>query len=459
MTPPSASAGPPPLRLLLVDDDLLAARLLKAQLDRSGRAAAEVAGSAAEGMDRLARGRWDALVTDLMMENADDGLRLVKRVREIDRGLPVVILTAHGSVERAVEAIREGATDFLQKPANVEALLVLLERAVSQRPLHEEAQALRDRWQATDASSLIRGDHPRLDAVRAFAERVAGVPEGRILITGETGTGKSLLARAIHALSGSEGRFVQVNCAALPAPLLESELFGHEAGAFTDARTLKRGLIETADRGTLFLDEIGAMPLELQSKLLLFLEAREIRRVGGTESMPVRCRVVTATHEDLRARARERLFRQDLLYRLDVATVEMPALRQIPSVIPELAAHLVHAVSADFPRQPPPLDGTSFAGLEDHPWPGNVRELRNAVERALMFHAEGPLHVAPPPRDDDAPGVPGLTVPFGLGLDEVERRYIEATLDRAGPGDLAGVADTLGIARKTLWEKRRRYGR
>ena len=441
-----------------MDDDLLAARLLKARLEASGKVRAKVAGSAAEGMERFLRGRWDALVTDLMMDGADDGLDLVRRIREVDTTLPVVILTAHGTVERAVEAIQRGATDFLQKPANAVALLALLERAVSQRALQEEVLELRSRWQGADAAQLIRGDHPRLEAVRDFAEQVARVPEGRILVTGETGTGKSLLARAIHALSGSEGRFVQLNCAALPAALLESELFGHEAGAFTDARSLKRGLIEMADRGTLLLDEMGAMPLDLQAKLLLFLESREIRRVGGTESLPIRCRIVTATHEDLRARVRERTFRQDLLYRLDVASVEMPALRSIPSVIPELAAHLVQTASAEFNRPVPPLDEGTFAELGRHPWPGNVRELRNAVERALMFYVTGPLRITPPPAEEAAHSGPGVNLPLGLRLEEVERRYMQVTLEQAGSGDLAGVAEGLGISRKNLWEKRRRFG-
>ena len=447
------------LDILLVDDDMLAARLLKAQLDRPGRTRVDVAGSAEEGFERFMRGRYQALVTDLMMGGGADGLVLLRRVREVDATVPVVVLTAHASLERAVEAVRAGATDFLEKPPNTGALLVLLERAVAQQPWQEEALALRKQWRGVNASELVRGDHPALDAVRRFAEQVSAVPEGRVLITGETGTGKSLLARAIHALAGSEGRFVEVNCAALPPQLLESELFGHEAGAFTDARERKRGLIELAHNGTLLLDEIGAMPLELQSKLLLFLENREVRRVGGTESIPVRCRVIAATHEDLRRMARERTFRQDLLYRLDVASIEMPPLRAVPGIIRELAEHLVGTIARDFLRAAPRADEQTFEPLLSYPWPGNVRELRNAVERALMFHSgSGPLRIIPPAMPTDLAAGPVITLEYGLPLEEVERRYIAATLEREGSGDLAGAAERLGISRKTLWDKRRRYG-
>ena len=447
------------LDILLVDDDMLAARLLKAQLDRPGRTRVDVAGSAEEGFERFTRGRYQALVTDLMMGGGADGLALLRRVRAMDATVPVVVLTAHASLERAVEAVRAGATDFLEKPPNTGALLALLERAVAQQPWQEEALALQKQWRGVDASELVRGDHPALDAVRRFAEQVSAVPEGRVLITGETGTGKSLLARAIHALAGAEGRFVEVNCAALPPQLLESELFGHEAGAFTDARERKRGLIELAHNGTLLLDEIGAMPLELQSKLLLFLENREVRRVGGTESIPVRCRVIAATHEDLRRMVRERTFRQDLLYRLDVASIEMPPLRAVPTVIRELAEHLVRTIARDFLRAAPTTDEQTFAPLLSHPWPGNVRELRNAVERALMFHSgNGPLRITPSAVPADVAAGPGITLEYGLPLEEVERRYIAATLEREGSGDLAGAAERLGISRKTLWDKRRRYG-
>lgn len=456
---PSMSARVP-LTLLVADDDQLLARLVKANLDLPGETKTEIVGSGEEALARLARGGIDALITDLAMPGMD-GIELVRRVRETDRGLPIIIITAHATVERAVEGIRAGATDFLQKPVNVDALLTLVRRAVAERPVREELSARTERRASATAGLYVFGDHPALDEVRRFAERIARVPMARVLITGESGTGKSMLARAIHELSGDTGQFVEVNCAALPAPLLETELFGHERGAFTDAKALKRGLIETADRGTIFLDEIGALSIDLQAKLLLFLEAREIRRVGGVHPIPIRARVVAATNEDLRERVRERQFRHDLLYRLDVASVRTPPLRSMPSVIPQLAERFTRDLCAEFRRPVPRISPDSFAHLAEYSWPGNARELRNAVERALIFHEGERFQVDPPrepiDRDEGALSSNDLTFEQGLTLEEVERRYITAALSEARM-ELGALAQRLGISRKTLWEKRRRYG-
>lgn len=449
-----------PLTLLVADDDLLLARLVKANLDLPGGITTEIAGSGEEALVRITRGGIDALITDLAMPGMD-GLELVRRVRETDRGLPIIIITAHATVERAVECIRSGATEFLQKPVNVDALLTLVRRAVSERSMREEVSARNERRASATAGLYVLGDHPALDDVRRFAERIARVPMARVLITGESGTGKSMLARAIHDLSGDTGQFVEVNCAALPESLLETELFGHERGAFTDAKSLKRGLIEVADRGTIFLDEIGVMPLELQAKLLLFLEAREIRRVGGVHPIPVRARVITATNEDLRERANARQFRRDLLYRLDVASIMMPPLRAMPSVIPQLAEQFMRDLCDEFRRPVPLTSMKSFARLTEYNWPGNARELRNAVERALIFHEGESFEVAPPtvgPKRSDGTLTPDdLTFEPGLTLEEVERRYITSALSEART-ELGELARRLGISRKTLWEKRRRYG-
>lgn len=445
-----------PLDLLIVDDDLLSARLLKANLDRPGRTRVNLAGSGEEALERIAHARVDVVLTDLSMPEMD-GIELLRRIRGSDPSLPVIIMTANATLEKAVEGIRGGATDFLQKPVNVTAVQALAERAVADRPLREEIVAAQERRARVSAGNLVFGDHPRLDAVRDFAVQVAGAPNARVLLTGESGTGKSLVARLIHDLSAAGGRFVGVNCAALPPHLLESELFGHEKGAFTDAKTLKRGLIETADKGTLFLDEIGTLPIELQAKLLLFLENREIRRVGGTQPLPVSTRVVTATNDDLRKRVREGEFRQDLLYRLDVAAMQMPPLREMPAVIPQLAELFAGELASELRRPRPTLSPECLPALREYPWPGNARELRNAVERALIFHQEGPLKVLPPaePMEELPPG-PGMHVELGLSLEEVERRYLVNTLE-ATDEDLATTAARLGISRKTLWEKRKRY--
>jgi DNA-binding NtrC family response regulator len=385
------------------------------------------------------------------------GIELVREIRAVDASLPVLILTAYASVEKAVEGIRAGATDFLTKPVNVDAVVALIERAVVERPVREAVRAILDHRSGGTASRHIVGSHPRLEEVRRFAARVATAETARVLITGESGTGKSLLARVIHDLSKATGRFVEVNCAALPAHLLESELFGHEKGAFTDARQMKRGLIEMAHRGTLLLDEIGALSPELQAKLLLFLERQSFRRLGSTTDVQVETRVIAATNDNLRERVRQRDFRLDLLYRLDVTSVEMPALRTMPSVIPELAGHFVKDICASFKRAPPTYDEESFVGFEQHTWPGNGRELRNVLERSVIFHEGGPLRVNTPPADMIAHGS-GFSAPLGIALDELERRYIDAMLQVHRTDDLAEVARILGIARKTLWEKRRKYG-
>lgn len=468
------------LTLLVVDDDVLHARLLRANLERPGRLQVEVAGSGEEALARIAAGPVDAILTDLAMPGMD-GLELVRRIRATDPALPIVLMTAHASISAAVEGIRAGATDFLPKPIIPETLIAFVERAVLERPMREALVRHRERARSASFADYLVGDHPLLDAVRDAAMLLGEVCTTRVLLVGETGTGKTLLARALHELSGDGGRLVEINCAALPAATLESELFGHEAGAFPEAHTMKRGLFELADRGTLVLDEVDALPLELQAKLLHVLESGEIRRVGGVFTHPVRTRIVTCTSADLQARVRERAFREDLLYRLDVARLTMPPLREMPGIIPDLVRHFVHTISESLNRAAPVLDERCLPYLQRYTWPGNARELRNAVERALIFHRTGPLAVWAPPVEWDAPigsdgnvtvtdghdappGSPAngarprtLTLELGLTLAEVERRYIEATL--AGrPADYGTLADQLGISRKTLWKKRLEYG-
>jgi DNA-binding NtrC family response regulator len=443
-----------PINLLVVNDDPRFGGLLMANLHRPGRIRVELVASGAEALERLYRTPVDAVLTDLSMD-AMDGIELLSRIREIDSTLPVIIMSDNPTLERAVEGIQAGATDFLPKPLNVDALRAIVERAVGERPLREEVRAIEARKRAT-VESILSGSHPLLDAVREFVRQVARSPHARILITGESGTGKSILARAVHVESGATGRFVEVNCAALPGHLLESELFGYEKGAFTDAKAMKRGLIEAAERGTLLLDEIGALPLDLQAKLLTYLESREIRRVGGVDPIPVRTRVVAATNEDLREMVAQNTFREDLLYRLDVASVEMPPLRRMPEVVTDMAERFVAEVAEELVRPVSKLDPDCLPGLREYAWPGNVRELRNAVERAIIFHRKGLLCVRPPAEPPPAHRN-GIALERGLTLEEVERRYIMDALE-AGEDGLEEAASRLGISRKTLWEKRRRYG-
>ena len=322
----------------------------------------------------------------------------------------------------------------------------------------ENSPAVRPPTATSDpAKQGFYSHHPRLAEVVRFAIRVAQIANARVLITGESGTGKSLLARQIHELSRTRGSFVEVNCAAIPAALLESELFGHERGAFTDARSSKAGLLEVARNGTMLLDEIGALPLDLQAKLLLFLDTQEIRRVGGTQRVRVPARVITATSEDLPARVRERTFRLDLLYRLDVASIRMPALREMPEAIPDFATLFARDFLNQAGRQSPRITAHSFARLSSYTWPGNLRELRNVVERALIFSDREDLLVDPPAQETELDKDPFVVLEPGLPLREVERRYLAAVLRDTRHGDVSRIARLLGISRKTLWEKRRRY--
>lgn len=436
---------PNSLQLLLVEDDPIERQLLKSTLAGTHAIAVECAASGEEAIAHLSRREWDAVMTDLMMPGMS-GIDLIRRIRQDDRVLPIIVVTANSAVDRAVEGMRAGATEYLVKPIDTHRVLSLLERTCRDRRCAE--------GDALDA--LFGGEHSRLDEVRRRARRIAAVPFARVLITGESGTGKSLLARGLHELSGATGQFIVVNCATLPANLLESELFGHEKGAFTDAKTQKKGLIELAHEGTLFLDEIGAMPLELQAKLLLFLENHEVRRLGGTRSQVVRTRVVAATNEDLPRRVLSQTFRADLLFRLDVATLELPPLREVPQIIPQLIDRFVTEVAQQFGRVRPEVEAESVQAMTEYAWPGNVRELRNAVERALIFQEGGPLTLRPPAAAT-ADGRIGVTLPYGLPLEEVEKRYIQACITRNPETDYARVARVLGISRKTLWEKRRRY--
>jgi two-component system, NtrC family, response regulator HydG len=464
------------MRILVVDDDEAERTSLGAALGAAAGVRVDAAASGPAALDRMAAHRYDGVITALAMEPMD-GIELVRRIRRVQPLLPVLVLTADATVDRAFDAMRAGATDFLPKPVSAAAILDLVRRdsgrahrrtditapartAAGAFGVSTAAAAAGARGEPAvagpRAADFIAGTHLLLDGVRNFAERVARVPEARVLITGESGTGKSQLARAIHELAGGDGRFVEVNCATLPPSLIESELFGHEKGAFTDAKALKRGLVELAAGGTLFLDEIGALPLDMQTKLLVFLEARQIRRVGGNDPIPANARVIVATSEDLREAARAGRFREDLLYRLDVASIRMPALHAMPAVITELAVRFTQELAAQFRRTAPALSDESLRRLREYFWPGNARELRNALERALIFHDDGPLDVYPPEPTASAPPTDGLVLPRGLTLDEVERLYILDAMHH-NDGDLTSLAAHLGISRKTLWEKRRRF--
>ena len=451
-------------KVYVLDDDLSHGKLLAVNLAQAGRFRHEVFDQPERLLERCGDALPDAIITDLVMPGID-GIEVTKRLRRTDPHLPIFVLTGHGDIQTAVEALKAGASEYLTKPVNLDELTTLLRRALAERPLREEAASLHRVRREEFSVGAILGSHPKIDEVRQFVERIAAISRPTVLLLGESGTGKNLVARAIHySSSHATGRFIEVNCTALPSQLLESELFGYQKGAFTDARESKRGLIEVADEGTLFLDEIGDLSPEFQSKLLNFLESRRFRRLGGTEEIEVSLRLITATNKNLEDLVRSGRFRSDLYYRISVAAQALPPLREIRSDIPVFANHFREVFNREFRKSVEAIRPGALEILERWDWPGNVRELRNVMERAMIF-AEGPaldakdlpelgtLQVtgAPPTATDAFP------IPKGLALADAEREYIRSTL-AACDGKVERAAEVLGISRKNLWEKRKKYG-
>jgi DNA-binding NtrC family response regulator len=451
-------------KLFVVDDDLVFAKLLAANLRNEGALNIELFSDARAMLERRTEEPPDAVITDLMMPDID-GIELTRQLRASDPHLPIFVLTASAEISSAIAALKAGATDYLTKPVNVDELLTQLRRAIDERPMREEAASLeRTRKQKFSAGAIL-GDEPAIEAIRDFVRRVAAIPNSTVLLLGESGTGKNLVARTLHYTSAqAKSRFVEINCSALPAHLLEAELFGYQRGAFTDARESKRGLIEVANGGTLFLDEIGELSPELQAKLLNVLESRRFRRVGGTEEIEVNLRLIAATNRDLEEHVRAGRFRQDLYYRICVVTCTLPPLREVPSAILVLAHHFRELFNRQFKKSVETIDPAVVERLTSWPWPGNVRELRNVIERALIF-ADGevllPEHLPPltaveaPSSNGHSPN--GYSISRGLSLAEVEKEYIRHTLEHLD-GDIQRAAESLGISRKSLWERRKRHG-
>ncbi|HYW05364.1 MAG TPA: sigma-54 dependent transcriptional regulator [Longimicrobium sp.] len=445
--------------IFIIDDDPDQVALVTAQLERGRRFVTKGFTRAADALEEIRLDPPDAIVCDLVMPGMD-GIAFTRRVRTVAPLLPVIIVTAKGTEADAESALQAGATDFVTKPIEPKALETRIRRALEQVPAQEllsSVTAVR-----FDRHGIV-GKHPLMQNVRDFVDQVASVASVSALLLGESGTGKNLVARAIHGASAQASRrFVEVNCAALPAALLEAELFGYERGAFTDARQTKRGLVEVADGGTLLLDEIGSMPLELQAKLLSFLESRTFRRIGSTTEQRVELRVIAATNVELATEARAGRFREDLFYRLNVASQILPPLRAVSSDVPEVAEHFIKRAADYFGKPVPTVDAAGTERLQRHDWPGNARELRNVIERSMIFSRGSVLQIGDlgPPGHAPAAVAPvagTLALPGGLTLEEVERLYIEATLNQLG-GSVTAAARQLGVSRKVLWQRRKRHG-
>ena len=456
--------------VLLVEDKAELRAMLRKALERSGYAVEEAPDGSA-GIEKVRNRRYLLLLSDLKLPGSS-GIDVLREARRVEPTLPVIIMTAYGSVEEAVTAMKEGAFDFIQKPVDLDHLKLLLERAARQQELLRENLLLREEYAERYGFPRIVGEHPSMKEASQMTQRVAAT-DSTVLLLGESGTGKELFARAIHHLSPrAEHPFVALNCAAIPEGLVENELFGHERGAFTGAGARKIGKMELAHRGTLFLDEIGDLPLAIQSKLLRVLEERKFERVGGTQSIEVNVRILTATNKDLRAAVAEKTFREDLYFRIAAVPITIPPLRDRGDDILLLALHFLERFKREFRK--PGLEFTEDARerLESYNWPGNVRELQNAIERAAILahgteiNAEALQLPAAKPAPSELPD--GMLAEQFLwegpledvsqrAVAHVERFKIQNAL-RETKWNKTRAAEKLGVSYKTLLSKIRALG-
>jgi len=449
-------------RILVVDDDEPTCEMLAAVLSSGGHDAQQAL-SAEIAWQRVQSSEFDVVVTDVSMSGMD-GLELCKRIHEARPDVPVLVVTGQADVATAVAALRAGAYDFLTKPIDAKLMLIAIARAAELRRLDREAKALRRALADVQKFGALIGESPVMRELDDLIVRVAG-SDASVLVTGESGTGKELVARSIHEHSRrKDGPFVAVNCAAVPPTLIESELFGHVRGAFTDAKTARDGLFVQADGGTLFLDEVGELPLELQPKLLRALQERKVRPVGSESEVPFDIRIITATNRDLEYLTVEGTFREDLLYRLDVVRLELPPLRARGSDVLLLAQHFIDkmAKTRGGDSKVKGVAPEAAEKLRAYDWPGNVRELENCIERAMAL-ARGDRIVI-----EDLPTkirqfTPKQIVASAndpdeiLTLDELARRYIGRVLQLLD-GNKTRAAQVLGVDRRTLYRRLERHG-
>ena len=455
--------------VLLVEDKDSLRTMLRHALEAQGHVVLE-ARDETEAIHQLRQSRPAVVLTDLKLP-VGDGFGVLRSAKELDPELPVVVMTAYGSIQDAVTAMREGATDFLAKPVDPDHLLLMVERAIAQRRMMAEYILLKEEMAERRGAPRIIGEDATLRHVLQQLHRAAAT-DATVLLEGESGTGKELFARGLHALSPrADAPFVAINCAAIPDTLLETELFGHEKGAFTGAVARKAGRFELAHRGTLFLDEIGDLPLALQAKILRALEEKRFERVGGTQSLHVDVRVVAATNRNLKQRVAERQFREDLFFRLSVFPIQIPPLRERSQDVVILARHFVDRFCRDLNKKPLVLSTAALDDLNSYSWPGNVRELQNCIERAvilcdgdtiqprhlnLSFRQPSTLAAMTSPWEDiDLTGT--MTEVLRRVASEVERRKLDRALSEAA-GNKQRAAEALQISYKTMLQKLKEYG-
>jgi DNA-binding NtrC family response regulator len=442
-------------RILIVDDESNARAALSEILREDGFAT-ETAADGFKALGKLDEFVPDVILTDLKMPGLD-GIAFMEKARVAAPGAVFVVMTAFGTISSAVDAMKKGAENYLLKPLDPEALGAVVDRAMEKARLVQEARKLRDRLRERNAFSHIVSADPKMQAVLELVAQV-GPSKASVLVTGESGTGKELIAEAIHAASPrAKAPFVRLHCAALSESLLESELFGHERGAFTGAFSRREGRFKQADGGTLFLDEIGEIPAAVQVKILRFLQERTFERVGGNETLRVDVRIIAATNRDLGAEIKKGVFREDLFYRLNVVAIELPALRDRRGDIPALASFFLRRYAAENGKTIETFAGDALEGLVEYGWPGNVRELENVVERAVVL-CDGhriekkhlPPTVVPTGEGEGPPPIPGSTIA------DLERYAILKTLEACG-GSTSKAATVLGVSPRKIQYKLHEY--
>lgn len=443
--------------ILIIDDEKNIREGLAADFEMDGYNV-KIAANGKEGLDLLSKGDIDLVITDLRMPGSISGEQVLREVTTKMPGIPVIVLTGHGSIDAAVKAMQDGAYDFLTKPLNLEQLEVIVKRALEGRELKIKHTELLKQVSTQKKTDNIIGKSAAMQKVMSLVKKVADARIS-VLITGETGVGKEVVANAIHNLSSrSDKAFIPVVCSSLSETLLESELFGHEKGAFTNAESLHKGKFELAHGGTIFLDEIGEINMSVQVKLLRVLQERKFERVGGEEPIEVDVRVLAATNKNLEEEVTAGRFREDLYFRLNGIHIEVPPLRERKDDLPLLLNSFLDRYNAENGKHITGFDNQARNALYKYDWPGNIRELQHCVESSVVMASGSEITLEDlPPSVSKASGIETISVPVGITLDEAEKIIIQENL-AANKGNKSKTAETLGIGRKTLHRKLQEYG-